>query len=284
MHKTLSLLTLLCALCLLPKTNLYAKGLDELKSQQLFDQANNLFAQGAQLAKKDPDKAKALYEDALLRYQRLINDRKIINGKLFYNLGNLYFMRQEMGYAVLNYRRALQLRPTDPSLLANLKVARQRIKTTIKLDSSEKFLDLLLNWHEDIPRPFRLRLLQLLCMTIGFAGLAFHKFAPRHPNKRLVLVSLISAAVLVTLSLFVEASRHSQPEGVILKDQTVGRKGPSEFAYQPSFDHPLAAGMEFQFKEKRGDWLRIELLDQRETWIPSTASEFIDISNIEKDR
>ena len=45
--------------------------------------------------------------------------------ELFYNLGNSYFKIGKIGLAVLNYRRAWQIAPRDPDILANLRFAIQ---------------------------------------------------------------------------------------------------------------------------------------------------------------
>jgi tetratricopeptide (TPR) repeat protein len=74
----------------------------------LFNQANQFFRE-ANTATDDPDKAQKLDEKAILNYEKIISDGRIKNSKLYYNLGNAYFLKEDIGRAILNYRRAENL-------------------------------------------------------------------------------------------------------------------------------------------------------------------------------
>ena len=65
-----------------------------------------------------------------------------------------------------------------------------------------------------------------------------------------------------------------QGAGVIIAAEVTARQGDAE-NYPQSFKEPLHEGTEFGLLEKRGGWLRIELADMTETWIPASAAELI---------
>ena len=59
-------------------------------------------------------------------------------------------------------------------------------------------------------------------------------------------------------------------EGVLIVDEAYGRKGPG-YAYSSAFSGPLHNGIELQVTEQREDWLKAELPDGSECWLPSEA-------------
>ncbi|MDR0534091.1 MAG: tetratricopeptide repeat protein [Verrucomicrobiales bacterium] len=76
-----------------------------------FDAANQAYA-----AKK--------YDDAIRIYENLLQDGSL-SASVFYNLGNAYYLKGEIGKAVLEYQRALLLEPNAADVAANLAVLRQ---------------------------------------------------------------------------------------------------------------------------------------------------------------
>ena len=80
----------------------------KLSQQELcahFKAGNEAFRQANSLT-DEPNQAKKLYEKAILSYEKIINEGEIRNAKLYYNLANAYFLNEQPGKAILNYRRA----------------------------------------------------------------------------------------------------------------------------------------------------------------------------------
>jgi len=67
-----------------------------------------------------------LYLEASQTYQQLI-DIGLKDHTLYYNLGNAYFKQNDLGQAILNYERAMQLAPRDTDIRANLDLARSQL-------------------------------------------------------------------------------------------------------------------------------------------------------------
>ena len=72
----------------LPKEQLYV----------LFNQANEAFRQAN--SSQNPTQADELYEKAILSYEKIINEGKIKNAGLYYNLGNAYLLKENIGKAI----------------------------------------------------------------------------------------------------------------------------------------------------------------------------------------
>jgi tetratricopeptide (TPR) repeat protein len=78
-------------------------------------------------------KANALYEHgdfpaAITAYEHLLSDGKPQVGVL-QNLGSAYYRQGQYGPAILSFERALLLEPGNPSVKANLKLAKEHVST-----------------------------------------------------------------------------------------------------------------------------------------------------------
>jgi len=244
-------------------------GLEPGEAEALFREANAAFREANELMASDPQEAGDLYEKAILRYERIIRDGGIRNGKLYYNLGNAYFRIDDLGRAILNYRRAEELRPNDANLLQNLEFARQRRTDRIEASGGDRVAEIVFFWHADLPARWRARLFTG-AVVLAWGALSAGLFWPR-PFLRGVAGAGGVAAVLLLGSLLVEAQQRAESRaGVILAEEVVAREGDST-SYEASFEKPLHAGTEFHLSERRPGWVRVELLDGRTTWLPESA-------------
>ena len=249
-----------------------ALALSQQEAKRLFQEANELFREANELSLRDPNAAVELYQRAALRYERLVRDGGIRNGKLFYNLGNAYFKAQDIGRAILNYRRAERYIPGDPNLEQNLAYVRSRLQDRFEAEQRTQVLRTLLFFHYDFPPGLRLALLAVFSGL--FWGLAAVRLFRREWAPGWALAALAAAGLLMLGSLAAEATAAEPVEGVILSPQVVARKGDGE-SYEPSFTEPLHAGTEFRLIEERNGWYRIELPDGRTCWIPTDAAGLV---------
>ncbi len=85
-------------------------------AQDAFDAANAAYADGR-------------YEEAAAMYQTLLDEQP--DATLYYNLGNARFKQGELAQAILNYERALRLKPNYKDAQYNLAFAQSRITDNI---------------------------------------------------------------------------------------------------------------------------------------------------------
>ncbi|MBF0239598.1 MAG: tetratricopeptide repeat protein [SAR324 cluster bacterium] len=261
-----------------------ASTLTEETRQDLFSQAKDYFRQANELRASSPQQAGELYQKALLRFERLVRDGGIENGKLYYNIGNTWFMMGQLGEAILNYRRALRYVPHDANLRQNLEYARSQRKDQFEEQAQEQVMKILLFWHYD----FSLKTRFLVFMSffgLFWLGLIVRLFQREWvPPWGLFLTSL--TAILLLGSLMVSEWHDNQnPAGVITETEVIARKGDGQ-SYQPGFREPLHEGTEFSLLDSRNGWLHIQLPDGRESWIPEATAGLIHsmeppVSNIE---
>jgi hypothetical protein len=208
-----------------------------------------------------------------MRFERLVRDGGIENGKLYYNIGNAYFRMKDIGRAILNYRRAEQYLPNEPNLHQNLAAARQRRVDAIEERQRTRVLKTLFFWHYDLSPRLRGTLFAG-AFALLWVGAAARLFLRRSWLNVTIGVLAIGAALLCGSVLADVLTLRNVRPGVIVSAEVVARKGDSE-TYEPSFKEPLHAGTEFRLVEDRGGWYHVALVDGRKCWIPSRAAEMV---------
>lgn len=253
--------------------NADASTLNTTQIVDLYSQAKILFRQANELSVTSPDQAKDIYRKSAMRYERIMREGGIRNGKLYYNLGNTYFRMKDIGRAILNYRRAEQYIPNDPNLKQNLRYARKMRLDEIEEKQETKVLKTLFFWHYDLPTKTRVVGFSI-CFVLLWIFAAIRIFI----KKSYITWNIMSAAALALIfagSLMADelSLRRIRP-GVIITQEIIARKGNSE-TYEPSFKDPLHSGTEFSLIEDRGDWYHIELTDARTCWVVSKDVELV---------
>ena len=239
----------------------------------LFSQANQFFRE-ANATTDNPETARKLYEKAILNYEKIISDAGIKNSKLYYNLGNAYFLKEDIGRAILNYRRAQNLDKSDTNIQKNLAFARNRRIDKVEIKTQKRILETLFFWHYDFSIKTKFLITCILFAIVCISGIMM---LWRGRATGLVVTAVI-CAILTTIffaSVVVEArSRANTISGVITTDQVIARQGDGP-NYPESFKDPLHAGTEFDLLERRTGWFHIMLSDDSEAWIPDNAAELI---------
>lgn len=259
-------------------TAMLSAQLSEQQTRELFTEANQLFRQANETANVNPAESQDLYHRAVLRFERIVSEGGVRNGMLFYNIGNAYFRMNDIGRAILNYRRAEQYIPGDRSLGQNLLSARESRQDTFEEGQSAQVMRTVLFWHYDFTPRFRSILFGFLSLFLwGLASLRLFRpsWAPTWS-----LAVLGGLAVLFLGSLVVESTvQASQQAGVLVAPQLIARKGDG-LSYEPAFTDPLHAGTEFVQLEQRNDWRHIELPDGRQCWVPADAAEMLALDSV----
>ena len=241
------------------------------EAQTVFDDANRTFREAGETT--DPRKAFGLYQSAALRYERLIEEGGIRNAKLFYNLGNAYFRSGDFGRAILSYRRAQALAPSDSNVRQNLEAARAARTDRFAEPTETRVLRTLLFWHFDLSLGVRLAL--LAAFSAVFWGLAALRLVRpgKAPRPALAISGALAAALL--LSVVFEGWRAGDSAaGVVIAGEAMARKGDGDH-YEPAFTEPLHAGAELRVLERRGDWVHGELPDGRTFWVHGRDVEMV---------
>lgn len=268
MNRALSILLLF--FCLAPTAR---AALSKEKATSLFNQANEFFREANSIT-NDPNQAEKLYEKAILNYEKIINEGGIRNPKLYYNLGNAYFLKKDLGRAILNYRRAEELDKADANIQKNLAFARSKRIDKVEVKTEKRVLQTLFFWHYDFSIKTKF-LLMCICFAILCVSLTFMiwrgKAAPW--IAAMVICGFLTLCFLTSVILETQA-RSERIYGVITADEVVARQGDGP-NYPESFKDPLHAGTEFDLLERRSGWFHIRLSDNSDGWIPDNTAGVI---------
>lgn len=268
--QNLTVLVIMLLLCF--TASAYAELSDE-QVYKLFSQANEAFRQGNATI-DDPDKAEKLYEKAILSYEKIINDGRIKNARLYYNLGNAYFLKGRIGKAILNYRRAEKLDNSDANIRKNLAFARSRRIDKVITKTEKRVVRTLLFWHYDfsIKKRFVLSCVSFaivcICLTVI---IWFGRNAPATVTTVIAILILCCCLVSVIIEAQTQADKIC---GVITVEEVLAHQGDGK-NYPLSFKDPLHVGTEFDLIEDRPGWLHIRLSDDSDGWIPHSSAELI---------
>ena len=87
----------------------------------LAQQVSVVDAPAAAFAEANAEFEVGHYEEAIAIYEKLVG-AGAVNADLYYNLANAHYKLGTLGYAVLNYERAIRLAPRDEDIRQNLKL------------------------------------------------------------------------------------------------------------------------------------------------------------------
>ncbi len=238
----------------------------------VFHEANALFRRANEA--EDEATARELYEQAILGYERVICEAGIDNAGLYYNLANAYLLKGDLGRAILNYRRAEVLDPSNPDIRKNLTFARSRRADQIPVRARRRVLERLFFWHYDFSVKARF---VVACVAFGLMCLALAVRLWFGRVGGMLTTAAILAVVTVAMAASVgvdEYARRHLRSGVIVAESVVARQGDGT-TYAEAFKEPLHAGTEFDLIERRPGWWHIELADGNRAWIPDQAAALI---------
>jgi len=248
-------------------------GADSGNLEYHLNQGQELFRKALELDRRDPALAKDYYSRAIMHFEYLVNEGKVRNGKLFYNIGNAYFRLGDLGRAILNYKRAELYIPNDPNLKQNLEYARSRRADRIERSQKEKVYKTLFFLHYDLPSKVKMLVFAVSFGLIWLAAVV-RLFVPVSGLKVMIIIFSIVAAIFFASLVVEDVNLSRRPQGVILVDEVVARKGDAE-TYQPAFKEPLHSGTEFFLLETREGWLHIQLDNGATCWIPPGTAELV---------
>lgn len=240
------------------------------RQREIMHGALDAFDQAVATARAEPARAAALYRKSASAFETL-RASGAANAAVCYNLGNAYFRLGELGRAVLNYRRAARLAPTDDTIAMNLKYARDRVEPYISPTGGSRLLDRLMFWNNHTSQRQRFMIAAIGSLA-GWLLLTIRLWI----RSRGVVVA---ATVLIVLGLANAASVGWQlrkearfPAAVIVSGEHTLRLGRGE-GYDPVITQPLGPGVETRILNERGGWLEVELVDGKTGWLPAEALE-----------
>lgn len=240
----------------------------------------------AEVNNNDEKEERVMYEEALTLYQdnnfeeaSILFDKLIANGyssyRLFYNAGNAAFKTGNIPGAILNYEKALLLKPFDEDTRYNLEIA--RTYTVDKLESIPEIF--FVRWF----RMFSLLLysnawaiISLCLFASSLLLLALFLFSSKYRIKKVTFIGAVVLFIISLLSFALALSNKSQTannkEAIVFEPVVTGRSSPGTGGNELFVIHE---GTKVKVVDKLGDWYEIKLSDGSVGWIPADFVEKI---------
>jgi tetratricopeptide (TPR) repeat protein len=206
------------------------------------------------------------YEKAIVAYEQLIS-KGYEGTTLYYNLGNAYYRSGKIGFAILNYERALQLSPADEDIQHNLALA--NTKTVDRVEMLPKFF--IFQWWEGLLAFFSLTgwtYTAYFFYIVVLGSTAFYFLAKNQRIQKISFYSGLAAVMLlaVTASLLaVKFNRElSVKNAVIVQSEAAVKLSPDASSNDAFIIHE---GLKVKLEDNVQDWVKIKLLDGKVGWV-----------------
>lgn len=232
------------------------------------------FSQADEFKKANDLYAKAEYTEAAELYEQLVSNNNIAP-ELYFNLGNAYYKLGEVGKSILNYERALRLKPTYEDAKFNLEMARLKVVDNVVQVPSffimrwiDSFIKLMSSnqW-------FWLSLVFLVITVISFFIFIFGFSALLRRFTFYFGVVFLSFTVLTGFFSGIRKNQMALHNQAIIMVGTIIVKGSPDKSGTDLFQ--LHEGTRVKVKSELGDWTEIVLGNGNLGWIEDINIEKI---------
>jgi hypothetical protein len=204
---------------------------------------------------------------SLLRYG-------LADARLEYNLANTEYKRGHLGEAILHYERARRLNPGDAETVANLAIARAKLRDVVEEDDGAGVLHAVRAAQDRIGVSAQATLL-LVCLWLVAAIVTWcgSRTGGFTPGWGWTLAGLSLATFLIFLSWRATWSRlEGTPRAVVLKPSVEALAGPG---LNNAALFTLHEGIAVTIESEREGWLQVSLPNGLTGWVVKDAAERI---------
>ena len=202
------------------------------------------------------------YATAIQIYESLLKNGE--SADVYYNLGNSYYKAGEIAKAVLNYERALLMKPGNSDIRANLEVARAKTIDKVEPVPEVFFVDAWATWG----------IVSFILFIIAFY---FFIFSKQIILKKTGFISgIVFLIVVICSNLFASEQKErlvNRSEAIVMNPSVTVRSTPSESGTSLFILHE---GRKVSIKDNSmKEWKEIRLEDGKVGWVPASAIEVI---------
>lgn len=214
------------------------------------------------------------YATAIQIYESLLEQGE--SAIIYYNLGNSYYKSDNIGKAILNYERALLMRPGNGDIRANLEIARG--KTVDKVDAIPEIF--IVSWMKTLINTMSVNAWARWGVAFFFiflAGLYFYIFSNRLSRKKAGfitgIVSLLFCLVSNIFAYHQKSALENRNTAIVTTPSITVRSTPSESGNNLFVLHE---GAKVFIKDNTmREWKEIRLEDGKVGWVSARDIEVI---------
>ena len=214
------------------------------------------------------------YQGAIAAYEDILAEGKS-SADLYYNLGNAYYRDGQLGKAILNYERALRLKPGMSDAKENLELANAR--TTDRITTLPQLF--IVRWWNALttaitPHGWRIVWLVLLASAgIGVAMLRTGRSsAIRRGGLATTVVSLLFLLLATALLISSTRAYNAHPYAIITDQAVTLKASPDNKSIDKMILHE---GTKVKVLDNLTGWYKIAIADGTNGWCPQNTMERI---------
>jgi tetratricopeptide (TPR) repeat protein len=207
------------------------------------------------------------YDDAIAAYNRVAGTG-LESANLYFNLGNAYFKKGDLGHAVLYYLKAQRLNPADEDIRSNLTFARRF--TSVQMEGVQ--LNPVQGLLASLVSRFKLATLAWLSSLVFIAFVALlivrYGFGMVDGKLRLArMAALVLLLIVSSLTTFKYYHEYKTRHAVILAEECPVRTGPTD---QSDVELQGAPGLVVEVVSESNDYYNVVFENMRRGWIKKT--------------
>lgn len=214
------------------------------------------------------------YASAIKLYENLLKSGEA--AEIYYNLGNCYYKTKDIARAILNYERALLLRPDNADIRANLEIARSKTVDKINMIPEIFFI----SWTKSLINSFSIDSWAKIAVISFWLFLLFTCLFLVSKQSKWKKTGFFAGIIFMILSIssniFANAQKNNllnRHEAIILAPSVTVRSTPSENGTSLFILHE---GRKVKVKDNSmRDWKEIILEDGKVGWLATSTIEFI---------
>ncbi len=211
------------------------------------------------------------YDSAAFCFEQ-IAAQKPQNAEVYYNLGNTYYRLNKVALAVLNYQRALHLKPDYKEAKDNLELTETRISNHIPYAGDIFFLD----WWHSLTRPDKAGKWALFALTffaLIIASMLIRRFQKSERKLPVQLPGIFGFICVCYIVLAFVAAKNAQTSNgaVVMQNDAPLMNGEQK-------GKPLALvpeGTTVKILGEKGTWVEVSLPDGRTGWLQGNTIDKI---------
>ena len=214
------------------------------------------------------------YDKAIETYEKILSD-EYEGTALYYNLANSYYRIGKLGYAILNYERALKLSPTDEDVKHNL--AFTNLSTVDRIQPLPKFF--IFDIWEAILGMFSVNgwsYFAYFLYIILLLFITYYFFVKTIFQQKVILFSGLGVLIIFALTvslLVVKVNKESTEKSGVVVVQSITVKTSPDIKSTDTF--VIHEGLKIKLEDKLDDWIKIRLVDGKVGWLLAKKIEKI---------
>lgn len=209
------------------------------------------------------------FEEAITVYESLISN-DLHSHEIYFNLANAYYRTSQNTLAILNYERALLLKPNDEATTENLSIAQLQVT-----DKFEKIPELFISaWFRSAFRfltPSTWAVWSMVFFAFCILMLGTYFLSKNASVRKLSFYTSIIALGLTLVSILFAGKHNSYVNGhknAIVKTAALTvTSAPNQSGSELFVVHE---GTKVRVNKKMNEWLEIKLQDGRVGWVKTT--------------